>query len=61
VLVLGRGKGDAGEQKAADVIDDREWVAVLVVAEKELALVVREGRAGLAAELAAPDDERQST
>src|SRR5947208_10966639 len=40
VLVLGRGKGDAGEQKAADVIDDGERIAVLVVAEQEFALVV---------------------
>src|SRR6185295_9723561 len=40
VLVLGREEGVAGENVAADVVDDGERIAVAVVAEEELAFVV---------------------
>src|ERR1051326_4280069 len=56
MFVLGRGEGVAGEDVAADVGEDGQRIAVVVVAEEELTLVVdghqviRSGRRGARAQ-----------
>src|SRR5690349_15754782 len=40
MFMLGRGEGVAGEDVAADVVDDGKRIAVAVITEEELTLVV---------------------